>query len=378
MPVGFLGTTLVALALTNPFVVRSGAHLMLDDKPFRFGGANVEWLGVSDYGPASATPPRYATHAEVDAALTTAQQLGARVVRSQTLADSVGCAVCIEPTLHSFNATAFAHVDYAIAAARKRGLKLIATIIGDDAAAGGSGCVYLGWRGYQIPNCSLVNMAPFFTDPQVLADVDEHIAAVLNHVNVYTHVAYKNDPTILGWDLMNGGGSPPDWTKTIADYVRSIDTHHLILSDASNAGLKNVDACVSFIYPHWKQGMDFAQPRIDACAGARKPYIAYEYGWDRTNWPTLASFRRFLATLASNREVAGDAFWALELRSRPIPADVTDPQEAATGESGEWWALTVPPRATLVNTVADMRARTAVIVAHNRTMASTAPARRRG
>jgi hypothetical protein len=124
--------------------------------------------------------------------------------------------------------------------------------------------------------------------------------------------------------------------------------------------------------------MDFAQPRIDACARAQKPYIAYEYGWDRTNWPTLPSFRRFLAGLASNREIAGDAFWALELRSRPIPADVTDPQEAATGESGEWWALTVPPRTTLVNTAADMRARTAVIVAHNRTMASTASARRRG
>ena len=374
----FLGSALAALAIANPFVVRTGAHLTLDGKPFRFGGANVEWLGVSDYGPASPREPRYATHAEVDAALTTAKQLGARVVRSQTLADSVGCAVCIEPALHAFNQAALEHVDYAIAAARKRGLRLIATIVGDDAAAGGSGCVYLGWRGYQIPDCSLVNMAPFFTDPQVIADLEEHIAVVLNHVNVYTHVAYKNDPTILGWDLMNGGGSPPEWTKTIADYVRGIDARHLILSDASNAGLKNVDACVSFIYPHWKQGLDFAQPRIDACARARKPYIAYEYGWDRTNWPTLPSFRRFLGTLASNREVAGDAFWALELRSRPIPADVTDPQEAATGESGEWWALTVPPRTTLVNSVADMRARTAAIVAHNRTMASSAPARRRG
>jgi hypothetical protein len=221
-------------------------------------------------------------------------------------------------------------------------------------------------------------MAPFFTDPQMIADVEEHIAAVLDHVNVYTHVAYKNDPTILGWDLMNGGGSPPAWTKTIADYVRSIDAHHLILSDASNAGLKNVDACVSFIYPHWKQGMDFAQPRIDACARAHKPYIAYEYGWDRTNWPTLRAFTSFLGRLQRNREIAGDAFWALELASRPMPAEVTDPQLAATGESGEWWALTVPPRTTLVNSAADMRARTALIAAHNRTMASTASARPRG
>ena len=220
-------------------------------------------------------------------------------------------------------------------------------------------------------------MDPFFTDPQVIGDVEQHIAAVLNHVNVYTHVAYRNDPTILGWDLLNGGGSPPQWTRTIADYVRSIDRRHLILSDASNAGLKNVDACVSFIYPHWQQGLaDFARPRIDACARAHKPYIAYEYGWDRTNWPTRKAFASFLATLLRDREIAGDAFWALELASRPMPAEVADPALAATSESGEWWALYDPARATLVNTAPDMAARTRLIMRHNAAMASTASARR--
>lgn len=358
MPMRFLGSALAALA----FVGHSGTHLTLNGKPWRFGGANIEWLGVSNYGPASPTPPRFATHAEVDRALTTARQLGARVVRAQTLGDSVGCDVCLEPELGVFNAEAFSHVDYAVAAARERGLRLIVTLVGDDAAAGGGGCVYLAWRGIDVPNCSLSNMDPFFTDPQVIADFEAHVAAVVSR--------YKNNPTILGWDLINGGGSPPGWTKTIADFVRGIDRRHLILSDASNARLKNVDACVSFIYPHWNEGMaEFARPRINACARAHKPYIAYEYGWDRTNWPTVAAFRSFLASLQRNPEIAGDAFWALELRSRPIPADVTDPKLAATSESGEWWALSVPPRATLVNTAADMKARTQVIAAHNRAMA---------
>jgi endo-1,4-beta-mannosidase len=377
MPVHVLGAAVAALTLANPFVVRSGPQLLLHGRPYRFGGANVEWLGLSNYGPAYATPPRYPTHREVDQALTTARQLGARVVRAQTLADSVGCALCLEPSPGRFNAEAFAHVDYAIAAAKKRGLRLIATFVGDDAAAGGSGCVYLGWRGIDARDCSLSHMEPFFTDPQVLADVEQHVAAVLNHVNVYTHVAYKDDPTILGWDLINGGGSPPGWTRSIANFVRGIDRHHLILSDASNARLRNVDACVSFVYPHWDEGMaEFAQPRIDACARAHKPYLAYEYGWDRTNWPTLRAFTSFLARLQRDREVAGDAFWALELRSRPMPAEVADPALAATEESGEWWALYVPARATLVNTAADMAARTRAIRLHNAAMAS--PARRRG
>ena len=368
---------LVSALAAFSFVHASGTHLTLAGKPYRFGGANIEWLGLSNYGPAYPTPPRYPAHAEVDRALDTAKTLGARVVRAQTLADSVGCAACLEPTLGTFDATAFTHADYAIAAAQKRGLRLIATVVGDDAASGGAGCVYLAWRAIDVPDCSLSHMDPFFTDPQVIADVEQHIAAVLNHVNVYTHVAYKNDPTILGWDLLNGGGSPPGWTRTIADYIRSLDRRHLILSDASNAGLKNVDACVSFIYPHWHQGLaDFAQPRIDACRRAHKPYIAYEYGWDRTNWPTLSSFTRFLATLQRNPEIAGDAFWALELASRPMPAEVTDPALAATDESGEWWALYAPARATLVNTAADMAARTAAIKRHNAAMASTARVRR--
>ena len=52
-----------------------------------------------------------------------------------------------------------------------------------------------------------------------------------------------------------------------------------------------------------------------------------------------------------------------------MPAEVADPVLAATEESGEWWALYVPARATLVNTAADMAARTRAIRAHNLAMA---------
>src|SRR6266480_7922307 len=80
-----------------PFVTRSGTRLLLGGRPFRFGGANVEWLGLVGYGPSDPAGPRYPSHFEIDDALATAQELGARVVRSQTMGDSVGCSVCIEP-----------------------------------------------------------------------------------------------------------------------------------------------------------------------------------------------------------------------------------------------------------------------------------------
>jgi mannan endo-1,4-beta-mannosidase len=354
----------------NPFVTRSGTKLLLGDKPFRFGGANIEWLGVAGYGPADPAGPHRPSRFEISDALATAQQLGATVVRSQTMGDSVGCAVCIEPERGVFNPAGFETTDYALASAAAHGIRIIPTIIGDDALDGGGGCVYLRWRGIDVPNCSLVSMAPFWTNKDVIGDVEAHIRALLNHVNVYTHVAYKNDPTILGWDLLNGGGSPRPWTKTIARFVRSIDRHHLIFSGYDNAGIGAVDACVGFIYAHWSLSLAVAKPWMATCKRAGKPFIAYEYGWDATNFATQAALRTFLAALLGIQNVAGDAFWALEAHASghgllPIPADTTDPQVARTGESGEWWALYWPGIPTLISTAADMTARAEIIRAHN-------------
>src|SRR5919201_4567415 len=78
------------------FVTRSGTHLRLAGRPFRFGGANIEWLGLAGYGPFDRRGPHYPSHYEIDDALATAEEMGATVVRSQTMGDSVGCDVCLE------------------------------------------------------------------------------------------------------------------------------------------------------------------------------------------------------------------------------------------------------------------------------------------
>jgi mannan endo-1,4-beta-mannosidase len=363
----------VSQGFADSFVTRSGPRLLLGGKPFRFGGANIEWLGVIGYGPADPAGPHFPSHYEVDDAMATARELGATVVRSQTLGDSVGCAACIEPERGVFNEAAFERVDYALKSARAHGIKVIPTIVGDDALEGGTGCVYLRWRGISQPNCSLIDMTPFWTDPAVLGDLEEHIAALLDHVNVYTHVAYKDDPTILGWDLMNGGGSPVAWTREIVSYIRGIDSRHLILSGYTNSGIYGVDACVSFVYPHWRLGLAAVRPWIAKCKREGKPYIVYEYGWDRTNYPTLRKLNGFLDTLLHTPEIAGDGFWALEAHNdghgwMPIPANTSDPAAAQHIETGQWWALYYPGIRTLVSTAADMSARAQAIRRHNYAM----------
>src|SRR5882757_6613401 len=100
-------------AFGDSFVTRSGLRLVVGGRPFRFGGANIEWLGVAGYGPSDPAGPHFPSHYEVDDAMATAKEMGGTVVRSQTMGDSVGCAACIEPELGRFNEEAFAHIDYA-------------------------------------------------------------------------------------------------------------------------------------------------------------------------------------------------------------------------------------------------------------------------
>jgi hypothetical protein len=362
-----------AAAFSDSFVTRTGPRLYVAGRPFRFGGANIEWLGVAGYGPFDPNGPHLPSHYQVDDAMATASEMGVKVVRSQTMGDSVGCEACIEPARGRFDPAAFERIDYALESARAHGIKVIPTIVGDDARGGGTGCVYLGWRGIAVPGCSIINMPPFWTDEAVLGDVQEHVKALLDHVNVYSHVAYKDDPTILGWDLLNGGGSPSGWTRRLVQYVRSVDHRHLILSGAANANLPEVDVCVGFVYPHWFQPLASIRHDLAACRAAGKPFVAYEYGWDRTNYPTVRGLRAFLASLKKNPEIAGDAFWALQSHDdghgwMPIPADTADPTTARYLESGQWWALYYTGIQTMVNTAADMAVRAQVMRRHNYAM----------
>jgi mannan endo-1,4-beta-mannosidase len=238
----FLNVSIYAQQYSQPvdrrsgFVTRAGTSLQLEGKPFRYSGPNIEWLGLEAYGPHDPQTPRYPSHFEVDDALDTAKEMGARVVRSQTLGDSVGCELCIEPQLGTFNPEAFKAIDYAIKAAQDRGIRLIITLAGDCATCTFSGPgKYLEWTKKRDPKA-------FFTDPAVIAAFKEHIAAMLNHQNALTGVAYQDDPTILARENCNRCGLGVVWTSSsrdltpytpwidiIGNFIKSIDKRHLYL-----------------------------------------------------------------------------------------------------------------------------------------------------
>jgi len=293
-------------AVPDTFVVRSGSQLLLKGKPFRFSGANIYWLGLDENVDGLDYPTRF----RVDDALATAQEMGATVVRSHSLGISVGCPLCIEPSPGVFNETALQHVDYAILSAKRHGIKLIIPLVDNFHWYHGGKHTFTEWRG-------ISDEQQFYTNATVIGDFEQYINHILNRVNSYTGIAYKDDPTILGWETGNGLTAPPGWVQTIAEYVKSIDPDHLVIDgnsgqsyDSPNftreVALNDVDVYTGQYYP-----LNTAELNKQAgqALRANKVFIAEEYAWNnRGGGDPLA---HFLTTVETNFAIAGDLYWSL-------------------------------------------------------------------
>ena len=343
--------------------------------------------------------------------------MGSSVVRAQTLGDTVGCPNCLEPRLGEFNPAAYEVMDYALAAAPRHGQKLILEFHGDSRSIPGAtttDAVFSSWRGG----------ANFFTDPQVIADFKNHISNILNHVNAYTGLAYKDDPAIAGWMNCNGcgfvasmkgmsGAQGTAWVKDIADYVKSVDSRHVFMDNSlwPDVGIgseffdiPSVDVYAAMVYPHWSalfppgtalpDRETGAAPSVHAAAAravqAGKVWMMSEFGWDRTNWTTPAALTTFIRDAEHDPNIAADLFWALESHDnghgwKPLPADVrctpgaddtkpppsstpNDPSGCNTNEDGNWWAFYYTGISTLSHDAADMASRAQLLRAHGYAM----------
>jgi mannan endo-1,4-beta-mannosidase len=379
----------------DEFVQRNGTKLTLGGANFRYSGPNIEWLGIEAYGPDDSLGPRYPSHLEVDDVLDTAKMMGARVVRSQTMGDSVGCDLCLEPKAGVFNPEAFKTMDYSIKAAHERGLRLIISLVGDcsNCEMAGEG-EYLFWKGKR-------DFKLFFTDPEVIKEFEEHIRALLDHKNVFTGIAYKDDPTILAWENCNvcgifvasSGNLEPylRWIDTIGSFVKSIDKKHLyednsglFLFDQKALEATTTDIVTAEYYPHWdalfgggaKTSAGTFSKHAAIVIAKGKVYVACEYGWDVTDWPTRSDFQKVLSALESDPNISGDGFWALQAHAdkfgwQPISAPANNASYAKWGETGQWWSVFYGGVNTLVNSAEDMQARVELLRTHAYLMAGS-------
>ena len=286
-------------SVQTEFVTRSGSRLLLHGQPFRFAGPNIYWLGLDG----NLGSVAYPTHFRVDDALVTAQAMGATVVRAHTLGISVGCSLCVEPSRGVFNAEAMQHIDYAIKSAHDHNIRLIIPFTDNWRYYHGGIHIFTEWRG-------LTATYTFFSDPAVIGDFKAYIAQLLNHVNGYTGIAYKNDPTIMAWETGNEITPTTKWTKTITEFIKGVDPKHLVMDgtkgvDVGVLALNSVDIFSDHYYPI---SMGLLDADATIARNRQKVFIVGEYDWTGTQGgDSLASF-----TMAVERsDVAGDLYWAL-------------------------------------------------------------------
>ena len=183
-------------------------------------------------------------------------------------------------------------LDYVVYKAGQLNLKLIIPFVNNWGAFGGID-QYVRWRGGQYHD-------EFYTDPTIRRWYKQWISHVLNHTNVYTGIQYKNDATIMTWELANeerctGDGRYPqsgscttptitNWASEMSRYIKGIDGKHLISSGSE--GFYCDDPSSSDFTVNCSQGVDSIAlaklPDIDVIS-----YHLYPDSWGKTpEWGT--------------------------------------------------------------------------------------------
>jgi len=238
MAAAILATSIVApasVAAKGPpndnFVKRDGSDLTLNGRPFDFVGTNNYYL-------------MYSSPLMINDVLNTAAANGFNVLRTWGWLDQTPkngfVFQSFNGTTMTYNdgATGLANLDYVVAQAGKIGLKLVIPFTGNWADFGGMD-QYVAWAGGSFHD-------DFYTNATIKTWYKAWISHLLNHVNSITGVAYKNDPTIMTWELANeprcvGSGAYPasptcttatltGWAAEMSAYIKSLDRKHLVSS----------------------------------------------------------------------------------------------------------------------------------------------------
>ena len=320
----FLLLCLAALAVNTAahgdfehFITVDGHRLMDGDRPFRFIAFNVPTLFyVEDEMAFEQTNP-YGLPVEFELRdlFQTVVDTGGQVVRAYTVpvrnAGFPEESITYVEAPGQFNEKAFRAMDLALALAREYGIRVIIPLVNNWQWMGGRPD-YAAFRGK--------DKDAFWTDPQLIADFRKTIDFVLNRTNTYTGVKYRDDKTILAWETGNELQNPPEWALQMGQYIKSIDSNHLLIDGFHAIHSEGHDV--------WIQDYSLDSPLFDLInthhyeptavetvrnlektvemAGRRKPVFVGEFGFISTS-----GFEEVLDYVISEPSIPGALVWSL-------------------------------------------------------------------
>ena len=357
---------------TQPFVQvdSTNARFVLGGKPFYFSGTNAYYL-MQETADGSTVP--------LDA-LDAAAVSGFHVVRTWGFNDSDPGNVAaggnpdasiLQLSPGVYQDSAWKAMDFVIAEAAKRNIHLIITLVNNWDAYGGMNR-YVQWAG-------LSGHDLFYTDPGVKQLYKNYVHDFVSRVNSITGVAYKNDPTIMAWELANEAECKSDlgasqgtllgWYAEMSAFLKSVDSNHLVatgeegfdvttsgytsftsyttyfflfsLTDGTsfsqNVALPDIDFGGIHLYPDtWQwldpvsDGVNWISDHVKIARAHGKPLLLGEYGLEKS---PHSIYKTWLDTVDATN-AAGGLLWEFVPASRSAqtsepfnvvyPTDTTD------------------------------------------------------
>ncbi len=255
------------------FITRAGDQLMDGDSVFRFLSFNVPNLHVVEDPSWHRVVPF-----EQQDAMQSIAQMGGRVARIYTF--SIAGGMKNTPALSHYsgpnqlpllNEELMVDYDHMLQAASQNGVRIIVPLIDQ----------WSWWGG--ITEFSQIcggTGNDFYTNPAVVADFKQMVQAILTRANTLTGVAYKDDPTILGWETGNELQSPPQsWTSGLAAFIKGIDSNHLVIDGMNGSTGSLGDPNVDILVNHYYSG-DYAQRAASdrMASQGQRVFLVGEYG----------------------------------------------------------------------------------------------------
>jgi mannan endo-1,4-beta-mannosidase len=247
-----LGATLVLLALAastaagaqeayvdsgirhapQPFVRAIGDHFVREGGVFRFVGANV------------AVVHGQAHRAALAATLDAARGDGLEVIRVWALGEREAAspdwtrAYAFRIGEDGWVEESFVHLDHVLAEARMRRLSVIVVLANRWGDYGGVP-QYLRWAGEPFTaapdGVARTELGTFFRSERARSLYLAHVERIVSRTNTVTGVAYRDDPTIFAWELMNeiscerrDAADLASFVSSSARRIHALDPHHLV------------------------------------------------------------------------------------------------------------------------------------------------------
>ncbi|KAF8010421.1 hypothetical protein BT93_J1141 [Corymbia citriodora subsp. variegata] len=200
------------------FVQVRGTRFVLNGSPFLFNGFNSYWMMHVAVEPSDRT--------KVSSVFREASAAGLTVCRTWAFSDGGDRALQVSPGVYDERV-------FEVSTAGRHGIRLILSLSNNYHDFGGRP-QYIQWaRKAGVP---INNVDDFYTNAVIKGYYKNHVKRVLTRLNSITRVAYRDDPTIMAWELINeprcqvdySGNTVNEWAQEMAPYVKSIDNKHLL------------------------------------------------------------------------------------------------------------------------------------------------------